>query len=150
MRAAVLAAVLAVAVGAPFGDAEVTGRRIAETSMEIALSVGAPPGAVIVAHLVAPGGGDEVFPLPERDPGMYGAVVEVRPADFSVVFESVSPEPAVSPPHSLTDLGLDPGILGSAVSVAPDGARWAVLVRGLVSVVLALILVRVALVDRER
>lgn len=150
MRSVVLAVVLAATVGAPFGDAEASGRRIGETSMEIDLSVSAPTGAVIVAHLVAPGGGDELIPLRERDPGIYGAVVEVRPADFSVVFESVPPDPAVSLPRSLTDLGLDPAVLGGAASVDPPGARWPVLVLGLVSAVLSLILVRVALVDRER
>jgi hypothetical protein len=105
-------------VGAFFGDPAVEGRETTAAMMEIDLSVSAPPGGSVVAHLIDPGGLQHTVALREREPGLYGGLVEVRRADLIVVFEAVDQGGAQSAPHRLTDIGLDRALLG-ALSVAP-------------------------------
>lgn len=151
MRSLARAALLAALLGGVFGEGTASGRAIGEAAMEIDLSVQAPAGGVVVAHLVESGGIEERVALREREAGIYGAVVEVPQVDLVVVFEALSPEPATSTPVSLTDLGLDRAVLG--VSPPPErasepGRRWW-LVIGLGSGALAVVAMRAAGADRD-
>lgn len=104
-------------VGGSFTDPAVSGRELTAATMEVDISVTGPPGGSVAAHLIEPGGAQQTVALRERSPGRYGGIVEVRRADFVVVFEAV--DLAVqSSPYRFTDIGLDLALLG-ALPVAP-------------------------------
>ncbi len=105
-------------VGGFFAEPAVDGRETSASLMEIELSVSAPPGGSVVAHLIDPGGLQQTVALRERSPGRYGGLVEVRRVDLVVVFEAIGEAGAQSVPARLTDLGLDRALLG-ALPVAP-------------------------------
>ena len=86
--------------------------------MEIDLSVSAPPGGSVVAHVIEPGGRQQTFALRERSSGRYGGVFEVGRIDLVVVFEALDGAGTQSDPVRLTDIGLDRALLG-ALPVAP-------------------------------
>ncbi len=116
-----LAAVLLVAVelGPGFDGAEVTGTETSAATMEIEVTVGVSRSrGPVIAHLIAPGSAPEMVPLVDRSAGRWGAIIEVRRADWRVVFEDV-PSGALSEEVSLTELGLDPALLGSVTSARP-------------------------------
>jgi len=145
LSAALLAVVLAVPVGSPFGDASVDGRRLGGGTMEVEITVGGPADAVVVAHLVPPGGGEVTVPLRERAPGVFGALTAVRSADLTVIFELVAPEPVLSEPRRLTELGLPAAVLDPGSPVRPAGGlRWSLLAAGVAAGFLALVLFRAA------
>jgi hypothetical protein len=103
----VLVAALAVELGAGFLGGSVTGEPIDDTTIRVDLEVEVAPGeAPVVAHLALPGAEDRVEALVERAPGRWGAVIELRRADWRVVFESVSTG-RLSRVVSLTALGLE-------------------------------------------
>lgn len=109
----VLAAVLAVAeLGGGFGPGFVTGSEATPTTMELELTVGlrGSPGPVVV-HLALADGEQLTRPMVERGGRTWGAILEVRRADWQVVFEDVVTGD-LSEPASLTRLGLDPALLG--------------------------------------
>lgn len=142
LPAAVLLFVLAVPVGVPFGEARVDGRRAGAATIEVEIVVEAPPGSVVVAHLVPPGEAGTTVALREREPGVFGAFAETRAADLSVVFEVVGPDPALSEPRRLTELGLPADVLAGDRATSP-GPRLELLAVGLAAALAALALIGV-------
>lgn len=117
-----LALLLVVEIGGGFGGATVGGTETTATTMEIDLSVALPGSAgPVLAHLVLPGE-TRTVPLVDRGRGTWGVLVEVRRADWAVVFEDVITG-ELSDALSLTRLGLDPALLGGLPSAAPTGER---------------------------
>lgn len=99
-------------LGEGFAEASVEGRPVGELlELDLEVVIPADPAAV-VAHLIEPGGEDTVVALTRRRSGVFGAVERVRPVDLVVVFEVVGDPPQQSSPARLTELGLDPGLLG--------------------------------------
>jgi len=109
---------MALQVGGFFVAPEVEGREAGASMMEIDLSVSAPPGGSVVAHLIEPGGRQQTFALRERSSGRYGGVFEVGRIDLVAVFEALDGAGIQSEPARLTDIGLDRALLG-ALPVAP-------------------------------
>ncbi len=99
---------LAVELGAGFGDATATVVSTTEQSMivEVHVVVSGDPGSV-VAHFALPGEEQVTVPLLPRDGGGYGVRTELRPADYTVVFEAIGDEPALSEPKTLVELGAE-------------------------------------------
>lgn len=117
----VLALLLALAeIGGGFGGPTVTGTEATAATMEIDVSVvlDGSDGPVVV-HLALPGESD-TRPLVNRDGETWGALLEVRRADWQVVFEDVATG-ELSNPMSLTELGLDPALLGTLPGGSPSG-----------------------------
>ena len=65
----------------------------------------------VVAHLMLPGQEPEVTPLIDRGGGEWGTTLDLRRADWLVVFEDVS-SGVLSEEMSLSGIGLDPAVLG--------------------------------------
>jgi hypothetical protein len=103
-------------VGAGFGGAEVVGHEATAATIEIDLSVRlADPAGPALVHLSVPGE-TRTRPLVQRAGREWGAVLEVRRANWQVVFEDVS-SGTLSASVSLLELGLDPALLGIVPSV---------------------------------
>ena len=116
-----LALILAVVeIGGGFGGASAGGTETTATTMEVDLSVTLSGSAgPVLAHLVLPGDSQTV-PLVERGGGTWEVLVELRRADWLVVFEDVATG-ELSDSRSLTRLGLDPVLLrGSPTATSPD------------------------------
>lgn len=88
------------------GDAD--GDRL-EVDISVLLDVSEGP---VVVHLFLPRE-EELIPLVDRGGRRWGAVVELRRADWRVVFEDVATG-VLSEQMSLTDLGLDRDLLGAS------------------------------------
>lgn len=104
-------------LGGVFGEARASATELTNATMEVDLEVEADPEAVVVAHLIEPGGAQNTLPLVARSSGStslgrFGIRTEVRKVDYVVVFEVVGELPAQSQPLRLTDLGVEPALLG--------------------------------------
>lgn len=112
-----LVSFLAASPTAEFTTPVVSGAESTAATMHVDLAVTlvASEGPV-VAHLQLPGEPVEVHPLVERGDGRWGAMLEVRRADWHVVFEDVSGG-LLSEQHTFTGLGLDPALLGVATTI---------------------------------
>lgn len=108
----ILLTFLAQSDDATFSGAEVSGSEATVATMEVDLEV-ALRGAEgpVVVHLLLPGETEQMKPLVRRNGGRWGALLELRRADWRVVFEEVT-SGAMSEERSLTELGLDPSLLG--------------------------------------
>ncbi|MGQ0849775.1 MAG: hypothetical protein ACT4OP_11790 [Actinomycetota bacterium] len=118
------AAAAGVDLGGAFGMATASARPLSATTMELDLEVEADSEATVVAHLIEPGAGQQTFPLVERTEGIFGVVIEVRRIDYVVVFEALQESlSAQSQPVILSELGVDPAVLGMLPSetTRPDG-----------------------------
>jgi hypothetical protein len=103
-------ALLAVELGGGFGGAGATVVSTTGQSMVVELHVEVETSAdSVVAHLSLPGEETVIIPLLPRDEATYGVTTELKRADYSVVFEAVGGEGAVSDPVRLSDLGVDLG-----------------------------------------
>lgn len=92
--------------------AEVSGKEVSAATMEVDVAVTlAGSSGPLVVHLFLPGEPEQVRPLVERAGGRWGAILELRRADWHVVFEDVA-SGTLSPEASLTELGLDSALLG--------------------------------------
>lgn len=123
MSVVLAALLLALAeIGGGFGGPTVTGTEATAATMEIDVSVvlDGSDGPVVV-HLALPGETD-TRPLVNRNGETWGALLEVRRADWQVVFEDVATG-ELSNPLSLTELGLDPALLGTLPDGIPSGER---------------------------
>lgn len=144
VRLAVLLLVASVELGGIFGAAEASGRALSASTLELELSVEAPANGTVVAHLIEPGGSQRTVALAERSPGLYGGFVEIPPIDYLVVFEAVGSVGVQAPPLRLTELGLDPALLGrspiapttTAPGLSPETRRWGWLGLGLAAAAL--------------
>lgn len=99
-------------LGGVFGRARASGIELSGATMELDLEVEADPEAVVVSHLIEPGGEQKTVPLVARSSGVFGIRTEVRKIDYVVVFEVVGGLAAQSQPVRLTELGIQPGLLG--------------------------------------
>lgn len=121
----VVAVVFAVEVGAVFGGAAATAVPSGPDLMEVELVVNVAAGdAPVLAHLVLPGDPRSTYPLVDRGGGTWSSVVEVRRADWQVVFEAVT-SGDLSEPASLTALGVDPDLLRNPVPASAPSPQAA-------------------------
>jgi hypothetical protein len=141
-------------VGAGFGGAEVVGYEATAATIEIDLSVHlADPAGPALVHLTVPG---ETLtrPLVERAGREWGAVVQVRRANWQVVFEDVG-SGTLSTSVSLLELGLDPALLGILPSAPTqpeaDAApvSWSWLVVAAVAATVSVLVVAVGFPRRQ-
>lgn len=116
-RVLVLILLLAIDAGSGFGEATVVGRELSASRMELNLEVEVPGGGPVVAHLLDPGGVQETLALVERRPGVFGGFVEVRRLDWVVVFEALGAGSVESRPLRISEMGLDPALLGRSPGV---------------------------------
>jgi len=101
-----------VELGGVFGSARASAIDLSATTIELNLEIEADSEAVVVSHLIEPGGQQETLPLVSRSSGVFGIRTEVRKVDYVVVFEIVGGLSAQSRPLRLTELGLEPALLG--------------------------------------
>lgn len=145
-----------VTLGEGLGIATASARQLTAATIELNLEVVGAGDASLVAYLIEPGGEQQTVPLPARGEGRFGIVIEVRRVDYVVVFESLADPPIQSAPHLLTELGVDPAVLGvlPATSTTGDGfsdrtRNWGWAGLGLAALALALLAVW-ALPERRR
>lgn len=100
-------------LGGVFGTARASATDLDSETMRLNIEVEADPTAVIVAHLIEPGGGQDTIPLVSRSSGVFGITTDVRKFDYVVVFELLGELSAQSQPVRLTQLGVDPVVLGA-------------------------------------
>ncbi len=106
-------------LGGVFGHAVASATSLSSDTIQLDLAVEADEDAAVVAHLIEAGGTQETIPLPSRGPGVFGIRTEVRKTDYLVVFEALEGSLASqSQPFRLTDLGVDPALVG-VLSVPP-------------------------------
>jgi len=109
-----VAAMLAIELGGIFGNASVDGTRLDANriSLEITVEVEDEPAAV-VAHLLAPSEPQITVSLASDDGKVFRGFTDIRPVDMVVIFEALMADGAVeSQPLRLTELGIDPAVLG--------------------------------------
>jgi hypothetical protein len=103
----------AVVLGGAFGEASASGRQVGAATIEVDLTVEATEVEAVVAHLIEPGAEQETVPLVDRGGGAFGIILELRKADYVVVFETFANGVSnQSQPLRLTELGLDPALIG--------------------------------------
>lgn len=148
MRALLLALLATVELGGVFGQAGASGRALDGGLVEVALSVEAQPGSTLVAHLIEPGGSQRTVALAEVAEGRFEGFFETDPVDLVVVFEAVGVGSVQSQPVRLTELGLDPALLGvvpvsttAAAGLTRETRQWGWLGLGLAAGALALLAV---------
>ena len=108
-----LALLLAVELADPFGEAAAAGRQLSAQVIEVDVTVTVTGGGSVVAHLIDPGDQERTVAMAARGGETYGTVFETAPSDLVVVFEVVGDEGStLSEPVSLTQLGLDPALVG--------------------------------------
>ncbi len=127
-----MALIVAVAeLGSGFGGAVATGSEVSDRTMSVYLEVTvAQRDGPVIAHLRTPGQDWVAHPLVEGGNGAWGTTLELRRADWLVVFEAVGAA-ALSEPVRVTELGLDPALLVSDAPppedigrTAPTSPRW--------------------------
>ena len=102
-----------VELGGVFGHAVASATSLSSDTIQLDLEVEADEDAALVAHLIEPGGTQETIPLSSRGTGVFGIRTEVRKTDYLVVFEVLEGSLASqSQPFRLTDLGVDPALVG--------------------------------------
>lgn len=109
-----------VELGGAFGKARASATELSAATIELNLEVEADPDEVVVSHLIEPGGQQETLPLVSRGSGVFGIRTEVRKIDYVVVFEIVGGLAAQSQPVRLTELGVEPALLGTLPSSPTD------------------------------
>lgn len=115
-----MALLLLVEAGTGFGAASASAEPASSQTIRLDVSVEAPTDdGPVVAHLFLPGEDEVVQAMAERSPGRWGAVVELRAADWTVVFEATAAG-VLSEPLTLTELGVDPVTVGGGPGSA-DG-----------------------------
>lgn len=116
--------VAVVILGGAFGEASAEGRALSSGKVQVEISVEVSDAQTVVAHVIDPGGDQETVPLVHRGDERFSATIEIRKADFVIVFEALSvATSAQSQPVRLTELGLDPALIGGPTTTAPpDGA----------------------------
>lgn len=122
--------VAAVDIGGGFTDPSARSRRLASDRIEVTLTVSAPTGASVVAHLIEPGGEQLTVAMADDGDGRFQGTFETRPIDLVVVFEGIRSgrESAQSLPFRLTELGLPREDLVTPTFPAAEGedtTQWA-------------------------
>lgn len=107
MAKALLLLVLAVEMGASFGNASAELVSTSSNAIEVELRVEVTVSAeAVVAHLVFEDRPELTLPLLHRGGGEYGIITELEPVNYRLVFEIIGPDPARSEQRSLMELGL--------------------------------------------
>lgn len=153
-----VAVLLSVGLGSSFGEGSAEVVSIDSESMLISIEVEVISSAdSVVGSFFAPGDEPITLPLLHRQGNLYGLQTELRPVDYTVVFEILGPEPAQSDRVLLSAMGADFG--GHTVTPSPtvtddDGLstaakRWGWLALALAAASLAVLALWV-LGGRER
>jgi hypothetical protein len=144
-------------LGGVFGNAVASATSLSPDTIQLDLEVEADDDAAVVAHLIEPGGTQETIPLSSRGTGTFGIRTEVRKTDYLVVFEALEGSLASqSQPFRLTDLGVDPALVGVLTvpftddeEISDSTRQWGWAGLGLAAAALTLIALW-ALPDRRR
>ncbi len=144
-------------LGGVFGNAVASATSLSSDTIQLDLEVEADDDAAVVAHLIEPGGTQETIPLSSRGTGTFGIRTEVRKTDYLVVFEALEGSLASqSQPFRLTDLGVDPALVGVLTvpftedeEISDSTRQWGWAGLGLAAAALTLIALW-ALPDRRR
>ncbi|MEX1038151.1 MAG: hypothetical protein WDZ96_04760 [Acidimicrobiia bacterium] len=114
---------LAVELGAGFGAASAELVSTSSNAIEVDLRVEVTQSAeTVIAHLVAEGESPVALPLLQREPGVFGIRTALKPLNYRVVFELFGPDPALSEPRSLMELGVVFPVGGSESTTTTDPA----------------------------
>ncbi len=116
-----LVIVLAQAAGG-FTDAKAEGEPAGDGRITVELSVRTAPGGVVAAHLLDTEGTQTTVAMVEATSGFYTAITEIGLVDMVVVFEAVSTPSFSSTALTLTEMGLDPALLGMTGPPRDDGS----------------------------
>lgn len=130
----------AVELGTGFGGGEAVVAAGRPNLIEVELSVEVPAAdGPVVVHLMLPGEDERTEALALRPGDRWSADLELRRANWTVVFEAVG-SGRLSEPVTLADLGADPAILapfgsvttstGAEEEVRESGAGWLALAVG--------------------
>ena len=117
-----VALLLAVEVGGAFGTAAASGTETGPGVIEVELRVDvAQADGPVLAHLTLPGEETQTRPLVDQGDGTWETTVEVRAADWRVVFEAVAAG-ELSQELSLSNLGVERDLLAEdpAIATVPD------------------------------
>ena len=145
-------------LGGVFGHAVATAEPRTSDEIQLNLEVEADEAATVVAHLIDPGGTQETLPLASRGEGIFGVRTEVAKTDYLVVFEAIEGSVASqSQPLRLTDLGVDPALVGILTAPPTDDEefsdstrQWGWAGLGLAALALTLVALWAGLPDRRR
>jgi hypothetical protein len=137
----------AVGLGGDFGEASAQGRERGPNTIAVELSVTVEGAQAVVAHVIEPGGDQQTVPLVRRENNRYSTSIELRKADFVVVFEAVGAARSTqSDPVRLTQLGLDPSLIGGGPvtttipgDLSDDTRQWGWAGLALAAIALALL-----------
>lgn len=110
--------VFAVPGGGPFGEVSAIGEVGPTDTVVVMFRVEAAAGNSVVAHIIDPGNTQEMVTLSETDVGVYTGEATTEVADLIVVFEMLDIGTSqLSAPHTFTELGVDPLVLGYPTEV---------------------------------
>ncbi len=116
MHSLLLVLLLLVPVGGAFGEAVAEGVDAGDGGISVEIEVEAPGATSVVVHVIDPGDDQLTLPMNARTGGVFAASAKLERADLVVVFEILDGGRAiVSRPLTLSELGVDPAVLGFAV-----------------------------------
>jgi len=103
-----------VPAGGVFGEASASATVHSEGQISLDLTVEAPGGTVVVAHVIDPGDDQTIVSMGEQSNGVFTGVAIVENANLVVVFEVLAPNgiSRLSDPWTLLQLGVDRSVLG--------------------------------------
>ncbi len=112
-----MALLVSVPVGGAFGEAAAEGTVTGDGLITVEIEVEVPGASAVVAHFVDPGDDQRTVAMNPRTGDVFAASAEVEQADLVVVFEILNgAEVVVSRPLNLSELGVDPAVLGAVVA----------------------------------
>lgn len=148
----VIALMLTAEVGAGFSGAEATIIDRTADSIVVEVIVARVDDGPVVAHLTLPGEEGVTVPMAVTDDGTRRAAPEIRPGNWSVIFEAVN-EGILSERTDLVALGIDPVDIGGGATPKSDSsasdvteepleaaALWAGVGAGVLAAALAMLL----------
>lgn len=142
------AILLSIGLGGGFGEGSAEVVSIDSESMLVSVEVEAVSTAQsVVASFFAPGDEPVTLPLLHRGGNRYGLQTELRPVDYTVVFEVLGPDPEQSAPVQLSAMGADFGAVPVATlppteeddGFSPAAKRWGWLALALAAASLAVL-----------
>lgn len=143
-----VAILLSIGLGGGFGEGSAELVSIDSESMLVSVEVEVIASAEsVVASFFAPGDEPLTLPLLDRGGNRYGLQTELRPVDYTVVFEVLGPDPGQSDPVLLSAMGADFGVVPVATTppeeedegFSPAARRWGWLALALTAASLAVL-----------
>lgn len=128
-----------------FGDAQATIVDAGPERVSLILEVNHADASSVVAHLLEPGGVEQVVAMAPMGGGRFVATVEIRRVDYVVVFEELT-NGYQSDPLRLTAIGADPEVLAGqrgsvqVPSTPREGTNRNLLIVGVIAGVGSLVL----------